>query len=125
MNNIPQSRFDDENQILTQIHKGMEVVDSEGRKVGTVEFVQMSSGDVAGRGAATPSGVEERSHTLLDDFAEAFSLTDELSDTVKSRLLFSGFVRMDSKDLFRADRHILPDQIDQVSGDVIHLKSQI
>ncbi len=123
MSNLPPKDMDNENEVLSKIHEGMAVLDQDGHKIGKVEFVQMSSGDVAGRGAATPT-TDQRSSSILDDFAKAFSASDELTDDVKSRLLFSGFVRMDSDALLRSERYILPEQIAYVSGEEVHLNAK-
>ncbi len=123
MTDLPPKDMDNENVVLSNIHEGMPVFDLDGHKIGKVDFVQLSSGDVAGRGSATPSPMD-RETSIVDDFAKAFAASDNLTDDVKSRLLFSGFVRMDSDALFRSDRYILPEQIGYVSGEEVHLNAK-
>ena len=123
MTNLPPKDMDNENEVLGKIHDGMQVFDQDGKKIGKVEFVQLSSGDVAGRGAATPSTMD-RDSSILDDFARVFASSDNLTDEVKSRLMFTGFVRLDSEALFKSERYILPDQIASVSGDEVHLNTK-
>ncbi|HEX2979000.1 MAG TPA: hypothetical protein VHO48_01930 [Anaerolineaceae bacterium] len=118
-----QSQFDPtpNNQLLSAIHKGMHVVDREGKHIGTVEFIQMGVENVSGAGAADLPRTPERRPSFMEDIARAIAPEDQLPDTVQNRLLFNGFVRLDSSMLFHADRYILPDQIDTISGDQVVL----
>ena len=64
--------------------------------------------------------VRERDDTLIDNIAEAFRV-DELPEPIRKRLLHQGFVRLDAAGLFAADRYIMPEQIDSVSGEGLML----
>lgn len=107
---------------LARIEEGMKVYDRLNDEIGKVDYVQMSDDNPATPEveAATPSPDLERRDTLIDNIAEAFT-TDELDEEVRERLLQAGFVRIDSKGLFAADRYVTPDQIMSVTGDSITL----
>ncbi len=107
--------------LLHQIREGMDVYDSTGERVGTVEYVHFGDENPARPGpeAATPSPMLERDPTLVDMVAEAFS-TDDIPEELQQRLRLHGFVKVDFG-LLRSDRYILPDQIAGVSADKVHL----
>jgi hypothetical protein len=108
---------------LAQVHHGMKVFDREQHEIGTVERVQMSDDDPSTPEveAATPGDLRQRNDSLIDNVAEVFA-PDELPHEVRAKLLQQGFVRLDAKGLFAADRYITPDQIMSVSGDALTLK---
>jgi hypothetical protein len=124
MSNLPPQEMDNENRILTRIHEGMEVVDAEGHKVGKVDLVQLSSGDVAGRGAEIPSTMKESGDSIFNTMARGLQDEEYLPDEIKSRLMYSGFVRVDSNELLKADRYIVTEQIESVKDGEVHLKTR-
>ena len=65
--------------------------------------------------AAGPSDLP-RDDTLIDVVARA-STDDDVPEEVRNRLVQQGFVRIDADGLFAADRYVMPEQIDSVSGD--------
>lgn len=108
---------------LAHVQEGMKVYDSARHEIGKVDRVQMSDDNPATdeAEAATPGRIAERRDTLADNIAELFA-PDELPHDVRARLLQKGFIRLDAKGLFAADRYILADQIAAVSGDAVTLK---
>ena len=47
--------------------------------------------------------------------------SDDLPKELQERLLMHGFVKMDSKTLFGADRYVMSDQIDRGDKNGVHL----
>jgi hypothetical protein len=112
----------DTGNFLAQVHEGMKVFDRQHHEIGKVERVQMSDDDprTPEVEAATPGNLRQRDSSLIDNIADVFS-PDRLPHDVQSRLMQQGFLRLDTKGLFAADRYILPDQIISVSNDEVML----
>ena len=126
--------FDQEmsNNYLTLIREGMEVYDGEDKKVGRVDQVYFGEvGQESSRRGLGPQGLsdpgaagEARSPV---DFAFGGTTSPsgefgEMDEVVRNRLLREGFVRVDSAGLFSSDVYVLPDQIESVSEDAVHLR---
>jgi hypothetical protein len=111
--------------LLTQIYEGMAVYDRTSHKIGTVECVYRGavSEEASQRGGepATVSSPGRGENSLIEDFAKATVPQDQLPETLRQRLLRQGFLRVDSTGLFAADRYVMPDQIESVSGDGVML----
>ena len=109
--------------ILAQIREGMKVYDHMDNEIGTVDRVKMSDDNPATEEAEAVTADEppRRKDTFLDALADVFS-ADGLPEVVRERLLQQGFIRIDAKGLFAADRYVLPDQIMSVSGEGVTLK---
>jgi hypothetical protein len=113
------------NKTLQQVVEGMDVFDRHGDKIGKVErvfFGEVSSEENEyGKGSTTAAGADmpgERS--WITDLAEVFA-PDDLPDTMQSRLLREGFIRLDASGLFASDRYVMPEQIASVSNDGVRL----
>jgi hypothetical protein len=109
---------------LNQIHKGMNVFDSSGDKIGTVDWVKMTDEipDTPQAEQITTQPGVTRDRTFVDNIAEAFS-SDDVPEEVRERLLRDGFVRIDTDGIFSSDRYVLPEQIASVTdSDVIITK---
>jgi hypothetical protein len=108
--------------VLEQISEGMKIFDSRQKEIGTVEYVKLVDEDpeTGEPVAAGLNDLDAERHSILTDIASAFR-SDELPEVVQSRLLHDGFVRMDAEGLFKADRYVLPDQIQSVSGGRVNL----
>jgi hypothetical protein len=111
--------------LLTRIYEGMSVYDRTSHKIGTVECVYLGavSEDASqhGEGPATASSPGGNESSLIEDFAQAIAPQDRLPETLRDRLLRQGFIRIDSAGFFAADRYVMPDQIESVSGDCVVL----
>jgi hypothetical protein len=107
---------------LARVHEGMKVLDRQQHEIGKVDRVKMSDDNPATPEveAAEPARYERRESSLIDSIAEVFA-PDELPEDVRDRLLQKGFLRLDTKGLFAADRYILPEQIMSVSRDAVTL----
>lgn len=102
-----------------EIHEGMKVCDRAQHEIGTVEWVKFGDEDPTSPGPETADvNPIERSWrgSLIENIADVFR-TDDLPEELQERLLREGFVRVDAKGLLAADRYVLPDQIQSVSGD--------
>lgn len=100
---------------LRFVEQGMRVFDREHHEIG--KGVQFGDDDpeTIEVEASGPSG-GRRDDTLFDVIARAFT-DDNVPEEVRDRLVHQGFVRIDSAGLFAADRYVMPEQIDSVSGD--------
>jgi hypothetical protein len=111
----PQFESEQVDPILRQIHEGMAVHDQMGRMIGTVEYVYL--GEVAespedcGYHEWTASVLPRNEGSLLEEFARAILLTEQVSDIWRERLLSYGFIRINSSGLFTSDRFAVPSQI--------------
>lgn len=113
--------------ILSLVHEGMEVYDVRDNHIGTVDFVHFGSASETqqelGTGPASVTAADDpqmRRDTIIDSIAEAFH-PNEVPDQLQSKLLMSGYIRLDSSGLFASDRFITPEQITGVSGDRVQL----
>jgi hypothetical protein len=120
-------RFESEqvDPVLLQIYEGMAVHDQTGKRIGTVEYVYL--GEVAEsreeysydeQPLSTPTSSEG---SLIEEFAKAILLTEQVSDIWRKRLLSYGFIRINSSGLFTSDRYALPSQIAGVANDRVLL----
>jgi hypothetical protein len=107
---------------LRSIEEGMKVFDRERHEIGKVEYVQFGDDNPATPEveAAAPNTLDDRRSTLVDAIADAFG-DDDLPEEIREKLLMQGFVRIDAKGLFAADRYVTPEQIASVSGDGLML----
>lgn len=106
---------------LRDVEQGMRVFDRERHEIGKVEWVQFGDDDPETPEVEAGGPSDRRDDdTLLDVIAKAFR-TDDLPEEVRARLLHQGFVRIDADGLFAADRYVMPEQIDSVSGDGLML----
>jgi len=109
--------------ILTVIREDMDVYDANNDHIGEVEFVYLGgAGPEAGQrgqGAATVEDIDLTDGTLADVIARAFG-DDEPPDVVRKRLLYYGFIRVDTG-LFHSDRYVQGDQIAAVRGGNVYL----
>jgi hypothetical protein len=69
----------------------------------------------------TPSILTSSEGSLIEEFAKAILLTEQVSDIWRERLLSYGFIRINSSALFSSDRYALPPQIAGVADDRVLL----
>jgi hypothetical protein len=114
-----------EGSILERVQEGMHVVDADGEEVGKVEHVFLGdvgpSGQERGQGPATASEPDVMRDSFFDQLAQGLR-DDNLPETVRNRLLRGGFLRLGGGLLGR-DRYIMPEQIADVSGERVTLKT--
>jgi len=108
---------------LKLIEEGMKVFDRERHEIGRVEYVRFGDDDPTTPEveAAAPNTLDTGRDTLLDSLAEAFGANDDLPEEIRQKLLQQGFVRIDAKGIFAADRYVTPGQIASVSADGLTL----
>jgi len=119
---------------LTQIQKGMKVFDADGDEIGKVDFVHFGDPE-----AATTEGEEIDTDpdvlvvggvgsgsggAGLGGFAVApFGRGDlDVPEPMRSQLIRTGFVQIDSKGWFTADRYAPLDAVATVSADGVRLR---
>jgi hypothetical protein len=101
----------------------MEVVDSAGKRIGKVQYVQM--GDP---GAATPRGNELEQPGLLGSAAIAIAGDErepDVSEPFRSLLLRTGFLKIDGPDLLDTDRYVRADRVAKVEDDLVRLSVHV
>ena len=107
--------------IPSSIHEGMKVVDRSMHEIGTVETFRATDDDPEGAGGQGAVGVspalEEDRNSLAAVLADVFAPDDELPREMQEKAMREGFVRVDGRGLFSADRYIFPEHIDRVEGD--------
>src|ERR1044071_335710 len=104
--------------LLVKVHEGMKVYDNAQKEVGKVDYVQFSDENprspVAKTADVSPTVRDDDRDNVFKDIARVFA-GDEVPEALRTRLLREGFIRVDAKGLFKADRYILPSQIQSVS----------
>ncbi len=106
---------------LRFVEQGMRVFDREHHEIGKVEWVQFGDDDpdTVEVEASGPSAARD-DNPLVDVIVKAFT-TDNVPEELRDRLVHQGFVRIDANGLFAADRYVMPEQIDSVTGDGLML----
>lgn len=106
---------------LRFVEQGMRVFDREHHEIGKVEWVQFGDDDPETLEVEASGPRRGRDDdTLFDVIAKAFT-SDNVPDELRDRLVHQGFVRIDADGLFQADRYVMPEQIDSVSGEGLNL----
>lgn len=112
------------NDLLAQIKEGMDVVDVDGDKVGSVRFVHMADiNDADNVGAEGQDPNQGFLDLVPDDSGDGGGLLDAigLGDRVTERMERSGYVRIDASGLFSGQKYVQPNQIGGVEGDTVRL----
>jgi hypothetical protein len=121
----PQFESEQVDPILLHIYEGMAVYDQTGAKIGTVEYIYLGevadSPEECGYHKQTPPTLTSSEATLIEEFAQAILLTEQVSDVWRERLLSYGFIRIKSSRFFTSDRYALPSQIAGVADDRVLL----
>ena len=117
--------YQDQMQVLNQIHEGMSVYDSDDKEIGSVGAVYFgANGDreiAGGTIPATTSPVAERGgDSFLADLASVFDPEDEVPEEMAKQLRYNGYIKIDGG-WFGTDRYVMPDQIASVTEDAVHL----
>ncbi len=117
---------DEGSNILALVQERMDVLDAKGDRIGRVRNLYMGAGSEEslerGTGPATAAVPPDTGHTILDDFARALGGDVDMPETLRNRLLREGYIQIDTTGLFAKDYYALPEQIEVVSGDKVHLK---
>jgi hypothetical protein len=102
---------------MERIREGMRVVDAAGEEIGTVEFVQMGDSQAVTLGA--DAGDEDR----IVERGDTFDWGDEpdLPESLRARLMRTGFIKVDVKGLFTGSRYVATEEIDSVAGETVTL----
>ena len=104
------------------VHVGMKVFDRMNKEIGKVENFRFSENedDPDVQPADIDASDRRRQGGLVQDIAEAL-VPDDMPQVLRERMLNEGYVQLDTKGLFAADRYIFPEQIDSTSGDALLL----
>lgn len=104
---------------IAMAREGMEVVDSTGDRIGTVETVK--HGDPQ---AATTAGQTTRTSEPFGDVGDVVFGAGEgpdLDEPMRSGLLRDGYLKVNGRGWFGSDRYVRADQIADVSGETVTL----
>ena len=111
--------------ILTEVREGMTVCNRANKKIGTVDEVYLGTANEEeqelGTAPATADSPRQPGDAFGRMWAEIFHPND-VPDEVAERLWYSGYLRVDAPGLFGADRFVMPEEIDFVTHDGVHLK---
>ena len=104
------------------VYTGMRVIDVDSNEIGKIDDFKFS--EYEDTPEVTPAGIDasdrQGDSSLVGDIARAFA-PDDLPEALRERLLREGYIRLDTKGLFAADRYILPGQIARSEGDTLIL----
>jgi hypothetical protein len=104
------------------VHTGMRVIDADSNEIGKIDDFKFSENEE--QPGVTPADIDasdrQDDRSLIGDIARTFA-PDDLPETLRDRLLREGYIRLDTKGLFAADRYILPEQIARMDGDSLVL----
>lgn len=120
------------------VRKGMTVVDASGKDIGHVDTVKMSDPEAettegqrpeegTGPAVVTPmagvggSGSQVPAGGTLAGVAGGGRTEPDLPPSLAERLLLSGYLKVDSKGLFKRDVYVAADQIAGVDADTVRL----
>jgi hypothetical protein len=119
------------NGLLPQVREGMKVRDSGGDEIGTVARVQMGGGNDpvdAERQAREAAGPDDDvpgadNAPLVTNLADAVISGggDTMSDEERDNRERKGYIEIDSRGLFSANRYATADQIASVAGEDVVL----
>jgi hypothetical protein len=108
------------NDLMARIREGMRVVDAAGEDVGKVEYFEMGNPE-----AATAAGNEPQpSSGLLEAAAESITPGEaepDVPEPLRTRLVRTGFIKIDGPGLLEADRYVSSERIRDVSAERVHL----
>lgn len=102
----------------------MTVYDRDGATIGTVKVVYLGAeSDITERGQtpATASERPGRGSGLLDELMRAFGASRVPSE-LRQRLLHDGFIRIDTRGLFAADRYAMAGDVAAVEPEAVRLR---
>lgn len=102
---------------MREVREGMSVVDRSGKEVGTVEGFK--EGDPE---AVTSQGQAPRDDGgLVGEVADVLGAGTDLPAQHAERMMRVGYIKIDSKGLFKSDCFAAADHLDRVEDDVLHL----
>lgn len=99
-------------QELSHIVEGMNVYDSNGNEIGTVDSLRLGEGTI--------KTMETDTVTIADTISESLGGYKDLPTVLYARLYDKGFVRI-KRGFLRRDMLIETDQIDDISHDSLYL----
>jgi hypothetical protein len=109
--------------ILHTIQEGMDVMDDEGKVIGTVQQVYLGEIEAQGISEVPPTHElkPDEDRTLTENLARVFTIDEsDMPQELRERLLHDGYVRMDGG-LLHPNRYILPENIATVTPDEVVL----
>lgn len=102
---------------LAQVHEGLSVYDASGDDIGSVAEVRMADTEAADLQPAD-ANTSGQVDSVLDSAADAIAGGTEDAST---RLMSTGYFKLDSKGLFAGDKYVTPDLIASVDADGVRL----
>jgi hypothetical protein len=108
--------------VLNQVREGMDVLDVNGSRVGTIKYIQFGDENPNVPGAETIGAQEyhEDNDSFIEDIAEALGGDDDVPEPVRAQLLRYGYIQIDTG-LLSGDCFAMPNQIINVGKDQVRL----
>lgn len=108
-------------QPIERVQKGMNVFDPTGERLGEVEYVQM--GDAR---AATSPADRDQTPGFIEAVVEAVTGPEpDVPQPLRSRLLRTGYIKVDGPGLTDRDRYVPAGYIDRIEADRVWLTHTI
>jgi len=112
----------------TRIKEGMTVYNTNGDKIGTVEYVKFSDENPNHPGVetATPAeSTEENRLGIIKAVATVVSIAedDNIPQVLRDRLNHSGYIRMSSTGFFESDYYISLDKVISITGENVQVEA--
>jgi len=103
---------------LNAVQPGMHVVDAAGKDVGRVDMIRMGDPE-----AETTAGNNDLRSEPLDLVARAIGSEAEpdVPEPLRSRLVRSGYLKLDGANLLDTDRYVPADKVTDVADDRVRL----
>ena len=103
---------------LNSVQPGMHVVDAAGEDVGRIDLIRMGDSE-----AETTAGNNNTRTQPLDLIATAMGHEEEpdVPEPLRSRLVRSGYLKLDGAKLLDTDRYVSMDKVRDVADDRVRL----
>jgi hypothetical protein len=106
-------------EIMEQVHEGMHVVASDGKKIGKVEDLKMGDPEAVTSDGQTDPETGGLANTVIESFAVSSSLPRHAAE----RLLRIGYVKVNRSGFLAGHGYFASDELDRVDGDTLWLKA--
>lgn len=120
MTDLKPDAMDQDDVVMDDISEDMSVVDSQGNKVGSVDFVRFGEGhDVASVSSADNT---DDFNTVVDIAIDAFSQQSDMPEELRAKLKRHGFARVSGL-LPNDTYYFIPEQVTRIEDDTVYLNT--
>lgn len=107
--------------VIEQVREGMNVVASDGKKIGKVRALKMGDPEAVTSDGQTDPETGGLVNTVIDGFAASSNLPRHTAE----RLLRIGYVQVDKAGLLAGHAYYASDELDRVEGDTLWLSVSV